>query len=79
MDYATLVVDDPAHFMFTDGYFLLGGGFLSTEQSFVSLRPSAADTPVTGLRKRHEIVAIWPAFFSRSQRSVADRDQQQPD
>ena len=76
MDYATLVVDDPAHFMFTDGYFLLGGGFLSTEQSFVSLRPSAADTPVTGLREPPRYLCHLGCILLKI---VADRDQQQPD
>ena len=35
MDYSTLVVDDPNNFMYVDGYFLLGGGWLPTEQSFI--------------------------------------------
>jgi hypothetical protein len=35
MDYSTLVVDDPNNFMYADGHFLLGGGWLPTEQSFI--------------------------------------------
>ena len=27
MDYSTLVVDDPVHFTYADGYFLVGAGW----------------------------------------------------
>jgi hypothetical protein len=50
MDFSTLVVDDPKNFMYADGYFLLGAGWLNTEQSFISLRPSVAEKGINGLR-----------------------------
>lgn len=53
-DFTTLVIDDPKDFLFADGYFLFVYypifGQDNSDQSFISLRPTAPNLTVSGLQ-----------------------------